>query len=90
MEGKSVRLLSGQAPEAFAELLAYDCRLMNVASRKGGATDLRDWLIESDEWTSPQAAVLSPEATVQLRRPSLPRAITIKRLWRQGALRWGS
>jgi methanol--5-hydroxybenzimidazolylcobamide Co-methyltransferase len=65
---QNVRLLSGQAPEAFAEMLAYDCRLMNVATRRGGAADLRDWLIESDQWTSPQAAVLSPEATVEIAR----------------------
>ena len=60
---QNVRLLSGNAPEAYAELLAYDCRLMNTASAKGKARDLRDWLTESDQWLSPQAAVLSPEAT---------------------------
>ena len=59
---QNVRLLSGNAPEAFAELLAYDCRLMNVATAKNQARVLRDWLTESDEWLSPQAAVLSPEA----------------------------
>ncbi len=31
---QNVRLLSGNAPEAYAELLAYDCRLMNVATAK--------------------------------------------------------
>jgi methanol---5-hydroxybenzimidazolylcobamide Co-methyltransferase len=59
---QNVRLLSGNAPEAFAELLAYDCRLMNVATARNQARVLRDWLTESDEWLSPQAAVLSPEA----------------------------
>ena len=29
---QNVRLLSGNAPEAYAETLAYDCRLMNVAT----------------------------------------------------------
>ena len=29
---QNVRLLSGNAPEAFTELLAYDCRLMNAAA----------------------------------------------------------
>lgn len=57
---QNVRLLSGNAPEAFTELLAYDCRLMNVAAAKGQARLLRDWLTDSDEWLSPQAAVLSP------------------------------
>jgi methanol--5-hydroxybenzimidazolylcobamide Co-methyltransferase len=65
---QNVRLLSGSAPEAFTELLAYDCRLMNVASDRGEALRLRDWLTESDEWLSPQAAVLSPEATMTIAR----------------------
>ena len=34
---QNVRLLSGNAPEAFAELLIYDCRLMNTAAERGGA-----------------------------------------------------
>jgi len=65
---QNVRLLSGSAPEAFTETLAYDCRLMNIASDKGEALRLRDWLTESDEWLSPQAAVLSPEATMSIAR----------------------
>lgn len=63
---QNVRLLSGGAPEAFAEILGYDCRLMNVATAKGGALTLRDWLVDSDEWLSPQAAVLSPTAVVEV------------------------
>jgi methanol--5-hydroxybenzimidazolylcobamide Co-methyltransferase len=65
---QNIRLLSGTAPEAYTELLAYDCRLMNTATRRGGATILRDWLTQSDEWLSPQAAVLSPEATLRIAR----------------------
>jgi methanol--5-hydroxybenzimidazolylcobamide Co-methyltransferase len=65
---QNVRLLSGSAPEAFTEILAYDCRLMNIASDKGDALRLRDWLTESDEWLSPQAAILSPEATMSIAR----------------------
>lgn len=65
---QNVRLLSGSAPEAFTELLVYDCRLMNAAARNGGARALRDWLTASDEWLSPQAAVLSPEATCEIAR----------------------
>jgi len=60
---QNVRLLSGNAPEAFTELLAYDCRLMNRALAKGGAGTLQDWLVESDRWLSPQAVILSPDAT---------------------------
>ena len=64
---QNVRLLSGSAPEAFTELLAYDCRLMNTAAgTKGGAAQMRDWMTASDEWLSPQAAVLSPIATVKI------------------------
>jgi methanol---5-hydroxybenzimidazolylcobamide Co-methyltransferase len=63
---QNIRLLSGNAPEAFAELLAYDCRLMNVAASKKQELVLRDWLSESDEWLSPQAAVLSPDATFSI------------------------
>jgi methanol---5-hydroxybenzimidazolylcobamide Co-methyltransferase len=65
---QNVRLLSGNAPEAYAESLVYDCRLMNTASKRGQALQLRQWLTESDEWLSPQAAVLSPEATLRIAR----------------------
>jgi len=60
---QNIRLLSGNAPEAYTELLAYDCRLMNQALARGGARTLRDWLTASDQWLSPQAVILSPEAT---------------------------
>ena len=63
---QNVRLLSGNAPEAFTELLEYDCRLMNAASASGKAKSLRDLLALSDEWLSPQAAVLSPAATIEI------------------------
>jgi methanol--5-hydroxybenzimidazolylcobamide Co-methyltransferase len=63
---QNVRLLSGSAPAAYTELLAYDCRLMNVAARRGRAAELRDWLSESDEDLSPQAAVLTPAATMRI------------------------
>ena len=39
---------------------------MNTAARNCAARTLRDWMVESDEWTSPQAAVLSPGATVRI------------------------
>src|SRR5208337_1285779 len=65
---QNVRLLSGNAPEAFAELLEYDCRLMNAASARGQAKALRDLLTLSDQWLSPQAAVLSPAATIEIAR----------------------
>ncbi len=64
---QNVRLLSGNAPEVFTELLAYDCRLMNAAAAsEGGALQMRNWMTASDEWLSPQAAMLSPEATIKI------------------------
>jgi len=39
---------------------------MNQATERGGALTLREWLTESDRWLSPQAAVLSPEATWEI------------------------
>ncbi len=64
---QNVRLLSGNAPEVFTELLTYDCRLMNAAAASnGGALQMRDWMTVSDQWLSPQAAVLSPEATMKI------------------------
>ena len=71
---QNIRLLSGSAPEAYTELLAYDCRLMNTAADRGGALTLRDWLTASDEWSSPQAAVLSPEAAVKIAQAILTSA----------------
>ena len=65
---QNVRLLSGSAPEAFAESLIYDCRLMNEALRRGEERCLRDLLVDSDRWRSPQALVISPEAAVAIAR----------------------
>jgi hypothetical protein len=39
---------------------------MNTAAAKGGAVQMRGWMTASDEWLSPQAAVLSPDATVKI------------------------
>jgi methanol--5-hydroxybenzimidazolylcobamide Co-methyltransferase len=57
-------LLSGSAPEAFAEVLIYDCRMMNEALQRGQEKTLRNLLVSSDAYTSPQALVLSPQAAV--------------------------
>jgi methanol--5-hydroxybenzimidazolylcobamide Co-methyltransferase len=58
---QNVKLLSGHAPEVCAEMLAYDCRLMNEAARRGEAGRLRDWLVASDAGLDPQAYVLRPD-----------------------------
>lgn len=63
---QNVRLLSGHAPEVFTEILAYDCRLMNEASRRGEGANLRDWLVATDADLSPHALIIAPEASVIL------------------------
>jgi len=63
---QNVRLLSGSAPAAFAESLIYDCRLMNEALRRGQERSLRDLMVDSDQYHSPQALVISPRASVAI------------------------
>jgi len=50
----------------FRELLAYDCRLMNVAASRATDSCCATGLSASDEDLSPQAAVLSPAATYRI------------------------
>ncbi len=63
---QNIQLLSGPAPEAFLELLAYDCRLFNVATRAGEAARLRDWLVASDTPSSAEALMLDPSVVIDL------------------------
>lgn len=65
---QNVRLLSGSAPEAFLELLSYDCRLFNKATEKNLRREYQSLLVESDAMLSPQALVLSPESTIRIAR----------------------
>jgi len=65
---QNVRLLSGSAPQAFTESLIYDCRLMNEALHRGQERWLRDLLVDSDQYHSPQALVISPHASVAIAR----------------------
>ena len=58
---QNVRLLGGQAPDVFTEMLIYDCRLMNTARETHNAKMLRDLLVESDRHRDPQALFLDPE-----------------------------
>lgn len=55
---QDVRLLGGFAPEVFTEILIYDCRLMNTATRNGQGRCLRDLFVESDRYRDPQALML--------------------------------
>lgn len=67
---QNVRLLSANAPVVSMEQLAYDCRLMNVASGRSAedARRLRDWLVESDYALDPQAYVLRPDVVLCIAR----------------------
>ena len=65
---QNIKLLSGYAPEAYLELLAYDCRLFNAAIAAGKDSVLQQLMVESDVTSSPQALVLSPEATRRIAR----------------------
>lgn len=65
---QNIRLLSGSAPEAFLELLAYDCRLFNRAGEGGEALKLRDWMVESDVPASVEALMLEPSVVIDLAR----------------------
>ena len=63
---QNVRLLSGPAPEAYLELLVYDCRLFNQALETKTENVYQNLLVSSDIHLSPQAYVLSPESTVRI------------------------
>jgi methanol--5-hydroxybenzimidazolylcobamide Co-methyltransferase len=65
---QNVRLLSGSAPEAFLELLAYDCRLFNQATAAGEALKLRDWMVDCDVPHSVEALMLDPKVVLDLAR----------------------
>jgi methanol--5-hydroxybenzimidazolylcobamide Co-methyltransferase len=67
---QNVRLLSAQAPVVSMEQLAYDCRMMNVAidHSREDALRLRDWSVESDASSDPQAWVLKPDVVLRLSR----------------------
>ncbi|MDP6350382.1 MAG: methyltransferase MtaB domain-containing protein [Chloroflexota bacterium] len=63
---QNVRLLSGSAPAAFAESLAYDCRLMNTSLAQGSEATLQQLFVDSDAPHSPQAYVLTPAAAIRI------------------------
>jgi methanol--5-hydroxybenzimidazolylcobamide Co-methyltransferase len=65
---QQTRLLAGNAPEAFAEILIYDTRLMNEALKDDGGPWLRDLLVASDRNLDPQAVVMDPAVHVEAGR----------------------
>ena len=65
---QDVRLLGGYSPEVFAEILIYDCRLMNTALAEGSGGFLRDLMARSDRHLDPQALMLDPEVVYEAAR----------------------
>jgi methanol--5-hydroxybenzimidazolylcobamide Co-methyltransferase len=63
---QNVRLLSGNAPEVFLELLAYDCRLYNTALAENNPHQLRDWMVNSDLGLNVQALMLEPSIVLAI------------------------
>lgn len=65
---QNIKLLGGMAPTVSLEQLAYDCRLMNEASKRGKETALlmRDLLADSDSALDPQAYVLRPDVVLDI------------------------
>lgn len=63
-----IKLLGGFAPVVSMEQLAYDCRLMNEATRRGPevARLLRDLHADSDSRFDPQAYVLRPDVVFEI------------------------
>jgi methanol--5-hydroxybenzimidazolylcobamide Co-methyltransferase len=63
---QNVRLLSGNAPEVFLEILAYDCRLFNTALTENNPHQLRDWMVKSDLGLNVQALMLEPSVVLDI------------------------
>ena len=85
-----VRLLSGPAPIASLESLAYDCRLFNAALGRNHEIELRDLHVESDARWSAQAALMTPEATLALAEVIVAERTPYRRTLAAGrvAVRW--
>jgi methanol--5-hydroxybenzimidazolylcobamide Co-methyltransferase len=67
---QNIKLLGAMAPTVSLEQLVYGTRLMNIASGHGAeaARQLRDWFVESDAATDPQAYILRPDIVLELAR----------------------
>lgn len=63
---QQVKLLSEMAPIVSMEQLVYDCRLMNEATKKGMALQMRDMLADSDSRFDSQAYVLRPDVVFDI------------------------
>jgi len=83
---QNVKLLSGFAPEVFAEILAYDCRLMNQALQAGEEQTLKKLLVASDATTSVHALIISPEASFKIARAIVGEKTDFARTRRAGMM----
>jgi methanol--5-hydroxybenzimidazolylcobamide Co-methyltransferase len=83
---QNVRLLGGQAPEVCAEMLIYDCRLMNTASTLQQAKVLKRLFIESDRYRDPQAIFLDPNVCFSLAKVIVSESDDYRRLLKAGKL----
>jgi len=63
---QNVKLLSGYAPEVFAEILAYDCRLMNQSLALQSEKQFLQMLVSSDEFKSVHALIISPQSSFRI------------------------
>ena len=65
---QNIKLLGGMTPTISFEQLVYDCRLMNMASKRKHDTALilRDLLADSDSSLDPQAYVLRPDVVLSI------------------------
>lgn len=69
---QNIKLLSGFAPEVFSEILAYDCRLINQATKEGFERQFTKLLVNSDEYKSVHAFIISPEASFAIAETITP------------------
>ena len=63
---QNIKLLGGMAPTCMFEMLVYDCRLMNEATKKGQAIMLRDLLAATDTPFDPTAYIMRPDVVLDI------------------------
>jgi methanol--5-hydroxybenzimidazolylcobamide Co-methyltransferase len=61
-----IKLLGGYGPTVSFEMLTYDCRLANEATKRGFNLNLRDMLADSDSKYDPQAYILRPDVVLDI------------------------
>jgi methanol--5-hydroxybenzimidazolylcobamide Co-methyltransferase len=59
-------MFGGSTVAVFAEILGYDCAMMNSAVQMGKAKDLRDILVTSDKYRDTQGFILAPQNAYEI------------------------